>query len=494
MGHGMSVDSAIDSTTHTWSRTKTLNVTVPPDKLSPFLDHLIGILERNKLLSQLTKSSTNGITTLQYRLTGIDGGVLDVAIRFLTDKVEIYYAPYPKKAISDKDFVKLDLEIESIIRSYFTEQSKASLFLVFSPKMTIMPKTREGAMKKALGSIILGNFLWFFVIIIFFGIVLFPFLGYYTPLALIAIQGVILLFAGKLIKFRGEFQITSENPSIYVAELMMKRNEFDHVIKTCIPNISEVKRKIYEATLGQGKDLDPAIIVKTLNDYGAVCVPELVRIKGINIYNLVKDLGSKFGVVNPTVTLLNVLVPNAAATGISPKRATVLVTSGLVASMTEDEIRAVLAHEFSHVRARDPLFLFSFATAMYLFGVYFVLPLLPVALFLTNILYLVYLFFSFTLLFFVAKFLEARADLDSAVATEKPKMLADSLRKLGLFKFQSHAFEIIRAQDWVNWDTHPPLYYRIRTLEQFDVTLMHHTQLEAIKGCIRGFINSLSGK
>ena len=476
---------------HNWTRTKTLDIQVPPEQLDKLLDYVTSILEKNKYLSNLSRSTTAGVGTLQYRLTGNDGSVLDIAIKIQPDKVEVYYAPYPPQSVGEKDYVGLDLEIETVVRSYFSDQSKASLFLVFSPKMEIIPNKKENPIKKALGSVVLGNFLWFFVLILFIGVILISFIGIYTPLVLIAIQAVIVLFAGRLVRLRGEFDITPDNPSIFIAELRMKRDEFDQVIKTCLPKIKEVKKKIYDATLGQGRDLDPGTVVTTLNDYGAVCMPEFVKIKSVNVYKLITDLGQRFGIVKPSVTLLNVLAPNAAATGVSPKRATVLVTSGLVASMNESEIRTVLAHEFSHVRARDPLVLLTLATAMYLFWVYVLVPIVPASLFFVTI---ILIFVFYTLLFFVAKFLEARADLDAAVTTGEPKVLADSLRKLGLYKYRSHVFELINAGEWVSWDTHPPLYYRIRTLENYNPSGEHHTQIEAIRGCLRGFADALKGK
>lgn len=474
---------------HDWSRTKTLDLKVPPDQLAPLLDYLIGILEKNRYLSNLTKSTTNGVGNLQYRLIGSDGKVLDVAIKIQPERIDFYYAPYPPQSITDKDYQGIDLELETIIRSYFMNQSRASLFLVFSPKMKIIPNKRENPIKKALGSIVLGNFLWFFILILFVGIFLFEFIGIYTPLALVALQLVFVVLAGTFVKFRGEFEITEDNPTIFVAELRMKRQEFEQVLKSCLPKISEVKKRIYESTLGQGKDLDQATIVSTLNSFGAVCTPEFVTIKSANVFQLVKELGEKFGIVKPSVTLLNVLAPNAAATGISPKRATVLFTSGLIATMDEEEIKTVLAHEFSHVRSRDPLKLMTIASALYLTWAYIVGPLLP-----NFILTIIVFFLYYTLLFFIAKFFEARADLDAAVVTREPKILAASLRKLGLYKYQSHVYEQIHAGEWVNWDTHPPLYYRIRTLDNFDINSIHRTQIEAIKGCVRGFLDSLKGK
>jgi heat shock protein HtpX len=471
-------------------RTKKFDIPIPLDQMGPVVDRLIGVLEQSKLFAGLTRSSRADGVDLQYRLASLDGSHLDVAIKFYTDRVEVQYSPYPPNSVTEKDFVGMDLELETIIRSHFSDQSKASLFLVFSEKMKLIPKTTENRLRKIVGSVVLGNFFWIFIIFMTIGLLLFQFFGMYTPILLIILSFVIVMFAGRFLRFRGEFDITKENPSIYVAELRMKRSEFDQVMRACIPKIGEVKKRIYEATLGRGAPLDEQTIVSTLNEYGALCAPEYVRVKGVDVYKLIKDLGATFGLTNPHVTLLNVLAPNAAATGVSPKHATVMVTSGLIATMSEDEIKSVLAHEFSHVKARDPLFLLTLASLEYLFRVYVVLPILPGGFFVQ----IVYILLAFTAIFFIAKFLEARADLDAAKYVNAPKMLASSLRKMGLFKYQSHAFEIISAGEWINWDTHPPLYYRIRTLENLDPSWLKHTFLSAIKGCIRGFISALKGK
>ncbi len=471
-------------------RTKRFDIQIPVNQMGPVVDRLIGILEQSKLFAGLTRSSRPDGIDLQYRLISTDGSHLDVAIRFFMDRVEVQYSPYPPNSISEKDFVGMDLELETIIRSYFSEQSKASLFLVFSEKMKMIPQNAENQFKKMVGSIVLGNFFWIFILFMTVGLILFQFFGMYTPLLLIALSFVFVLLAGRFLKFRGEFDITAENPSIYVAELRMKRSEFDQVMRACIPKIGEVKKRIYEATLARGAPLDEKTIISTLNEYGALCAPEYVSIKGVDIHRLVKDLGTTFGITNPSVTLLNVLAPNAAATGVSPKHATVMVTSGLIATMTEDEIRSVLAHEFSHVKARDPLFLLTLASMEYLLRVYVILPVLPGGFFVQ----IIYLLFAFTVIFFIAKFLEARADLDAAKYTNTPKVLASSLRKMGLFKYQSHAFEMVNVGEWIHWDTHPPLYYRIRTLDNLDPSSLRHTFISAIRGCINGFISAVRGK
>ncbi|MEM4234058.1 MAG: M48 family metalloprotease, partial [Candidatus Methanomethylicaceae archaeon] len=361
-----------NATSHTWRRSITLDIKVPPDQINQLLDYLTTAIEKNQYLSYLTRSTAEGVAILQYRLVAVDGSLLDVAVKFLPEKIEIYYAPYPPDSVSEKDYIGLDMEMETLIRSYFADQSKASLFLVFSPKMNLIPGKKEGGIKRLISSIIFGNFLYLFMLILLVGIFLYQYFQMLTPILLVGLQFIIVIFANKLIAYRGEFDITADNATIHIAELRMKRNEFEQVVKSCIPKMTLIKKEIYDLTLALGRELDPEIIVRTLNKHGPVCTPELVRIKTVDIYKIVSDLASKFRFHIPRITLLNVLPPNAAATGISPSRATVLITSGLIAQMEEDEIKAVLAHEFSHVRARDPLILMSLATFEYLTRVYLI--------------------------------------------------------------------------------------------------------------------------
>ncbi len=73
------------------------------------------------------------------------------------------------------------------------------------------------------------------------------------------------------------------------------------------------------------------------------------------VYNTVKELARREGLKMPEVWVYWDDTPNAFATGPTRNSAMIAVSSGLAMQLTDDELKAVLAHEMGHVANGDML-------------------------------------------------------------------------------------------------------------------------------------------
>jgi heat shock protein HtpX len=71
------------------------------------------------------------------------------------------------------------------------------------------------------------------------------------------------------------------------------------------------------------------------------------------LVSTVQSQAQQAGIGMPEVAIYNSSAPNAFATGMNKDNALVAVSTGLLQSMTRDEVEAVLAHEVSHVSNGD---------------------------------------------------------------------------------------------------------------------------------------------
>lgn len=71
------------------------------------------------------------------------------------------------------------------------------------------------------------------------------------------------------------------------------------------------------------------------------------------LMNVVTEMAIAAGLPMPRVHLIDDPDPNAFATGRGPDHASIAVTTGLLATMSRDELQGVIAHEMAHVRNYD---------------------------------------------------------------------------------------------------------------------------------------------
>lgn len=146
----------------------------------------------------------------------------------------------------------------------------------------------------------------------------------------------------------------------------------------------------------------------------------------------------------PRVGIADTPVPNAFATGRSPERAVVCVTTGILGMLTAEELEGVLAHELSHVAHRDVLVMTVASSAGIAAGALTQgsqygammggnrrdnnngLPVWLLVLIVSLVVYAV----SFVLLRLLSRYREMAADRAGAYLTMRPDALASALQKI----------------------------------------------------------------
>ncbi|MBO0905530.1 zinc metalloprotease HtpX [Jiella sonneratiae] len=72
-------------------------------------------------------------------------------------------------------------------------------------------------------------------------------------------------------------------------------------------------------------------------------------------YRIVEGLAARAGLPMPRVFVIDSEQPNAFATGRNPENAAVAASTGLLQSLSPEEVAGVMAHELAHVEHRDTL-------------------------------------------------------------------------------------------------------------------------------------------
>ncbi len=376
-----------------------------------------------------------------------------------------------------------------IVIQYFEENVRRStLYFAWVQGKDVVPEKSPLRRARIMERIFFGNVLFLFVVIIAVSIILVLTIGLlYTAIFIVISQLIVVALSDRLIGTLSDWRITKENPIVYILQYHLPaQDRVDFAQKYPREKLLQMKKEIYDITIALGKPIEVEACAQVMSKYGLSSSPDNMATKTLNVYDLVQKATQKYGFKVPKIALSNTMIPNAAASGPAPSHGIVLITTGLLVQLDEPEILSVLGHEVSHLHARDPFVLSGIVSTEYILRIFVFLPYLERF----NVIFLyVYLVLILGLIFFVAKFFEARADLESALRIGNPKTLAEGLRKIGFRRLQFERSQSYKVQDWITWDPHPPIYFRIERLEKLDTGKeIRHTLVRSAKDCVRGFV------
>src|SRR5690349_5687976 len=212
------------------------------------------------------------------------------------------------------------------------------------------------------------------------------------------------------------------------------------------------------------------------------------------LHDMVERLCAMADLPKPKVAVIDSDVPNAFATGRSPKHAAVAVTRGLWQRLEPQEVEGVLAHELSHVANRDVLImtvasffamLAGLLTRMGLWSGMFgggrrdnnSVPVWLIVLLVSVVTY----FLSQILILAISRYREFAADRGSALITGAPEHLMSALQKIasGITQIPQQDLRQVEGMNAffiipTNWRkrggelfmTHPPLEKRLAALAE----------------------------
>jgi heat shock protein HtpX len=219
-----------------------------------------------------------------------------------------------------------------------------------------------------------------------------------------------------------------------------------------------------------------------------------------DLHAMVERLCAMADLPKPKVAVIPSNVPNAFATGRSPKHAAIAVTDGLRRRLEPHEVEAVLAHELSHIANRDVLimtvasFFAMLAALLTRFGLYAGMfggfggggrrdnnnNQVPIWLIIFAVSVVTYVV-SFILIRTISRYREYAADRGSALITGAPENLMSALQKIasGITQIPQqdlrevagmNAFFIVptnwRQQVGEIFMDHPPMEKRLAALAQ----------------------------
>ena len=404
-----------------------------------------------------------------------------------SQKIDVVIEPL-SEPVPEAEVLKSKEDLEIAANAFEDQVRKNSLFFAWREGESIVPETVTGKENKSLRRIFLETQIILIAAFMSVGILLFLIIGPLVPIVLLAIQFLFVFYSNKIVARSADWHITERDPYLHILQYPLSTAMLDSNKKLSKKDLTQLKQEIYKITISENGELDCGKAHEVFAKFGIDCKTEDLIARKVNVYDVVKRTADKFGYKVPEIIVSNTILPNAAASGPSPSRGIVLITTGTFLQLSDEEIESVLGHEFGHLKGHDPLWLYSLSAIQYLFWFYIIFTLIKTS---STFLLIIYLWALLTLTYFVSKFFEARADLISAMVIGKPKVLADSLEKIGFQRLLYERVPSFRFQEWLNWDPHPPIYFRIARLRNLDdPSRIKHPLRQSAKEVIKGFFSS----
>jgi len=470
---------------------------VPPSYMQKLFDYIYTkyLLPQKKRFTNISRETSTQGDFLSYMIVDAQGKqLLKVEVKS-GNPIELKLTPIDQ-TVSPKVIEEAKQDIIISTQIFKENARKATVYFAWREGEEIIPEAYTKP-EKSFNRLFLETQVLFFIVFIVFGMVIFialtafyPEAFWIAPIVLIGIQFIFVFYSNNFIARTADWYITKDNPIIHLLEYYLPiSEENDFKKKYSRDQLLAIKKEIYDEILAKQGEVDPEEAQKIFLKHGVPCQLENLKAKKVNVYELVKNIADRFRFPMPKIVVSNTMVPNAATSGPSPSRGLVLITTGLLVQLDENEILSVLGHEFGHLKGRDPLILYGLVSAEFLFRFYVLFPLFP--LIFSTFLFFVYFWAVMVLIFFIAKFFEARADLVSAIMVGTPQVLAGSLEKIGFQRLLYERTPSFRVQEWLGLDPHPPIYFRVDRLEKLSPEKIRHPLLQSIKDVIKGFIATL---
>mgnify|MGYP000206237005 CR=1 FL=1 len=380
--------------------------------------------------------------------------------------------------------------LENATYLFAETKGKGVLYYVIVPGLDVVPLRSGSVRYKLIHKLLTGNLVFMFAISLAIYLIAWLLVKHYAPLVILATQIVLLLLSDRIVALMGDWKLGESSPYVYLIGLRIPLEVYTQLVKKVLyPKRYEIKRKIYRELMSKNLLITPDDVSHLLYEYGVYVDTSDIVVKRVNLFSVVREVFERYDLPLPKVVLSNIVLPNAAASGVFLRNTTLLVTSGLLTKLNEDEVKAVIAHEASHLKNRDPLILNFLIIAEYLLRVYIFLTFMR---YFNVFLEVVYLYVSLTALFFLAKFIEARADIEATVRLGDPQPLISALKKIGARRLMKELTPVDRLSSWLNWNPHPPLSFRIEKLHSLSGKEVKNLWFEAISSCLSDFMKTLS--